>query len=128
MAVKFVDHSDVVLRKVGEASEAAIKSTAEMLIEAVQEKIMYGYNDAHGNPPHTEIVDTGRLFDSIDVNFRRSSQNTYSLEIGADTPYAVYVHDGTSKLKGRRFITDAVMDSQEKIEKIMSSVIAKNMK
>ena len=124
MKTNFIDHSDIVLKKVGTASEDAIEKAGEMLVEAVQEKILYGYKDLHGNPPHTEILQTGRLFDSIDVKFVRDSQNSYSAMVGSKTTYAIHVHNGTCKLKGRPFITDALLESQDEINEILSSAIA----
>ena len=118
--VSFKDNSALVLRRIGTNSQTAMEKAAELLVEAVQEKILYGYSDVHGNPPHTEIVDTGALFDSIQASARRDSQNTYSTEVGTNIPYAQYVHDGTYKLKGRPFITDAVMDSQEQLRALLS--------
>lgn len=126
--VNFVDHSSVVLHQIGTNSMAAMEAAADMLVEAVQEKMLYGYHDVHGNPPHTEIVDTGRLFDSIDAQVKRDSQNAYSVEVGGNTPYARYVHEGTSKLKGRPFIRDAVMDSQEKLKTILSENLKNGIK
>ena len=38
----------------------------------------------------------------------RQSQNLYTITVGTDRPYAVYVHNGTRKLKARRFITDGI--------------------
>lgn len=126
--VNFVDRSDLVLRQIGTNSQEAMDAAAELLIEAVQEKILYGYTDVHGNPPHTEIVDTGRLFESIDAAVQRDSQNAFSVEVGADTPYAVYVHDGTYKLKGRPFITDAVLDSREKLKELLTAKLQQGFK
>ena len=126
--VKFVDRSDLVLRQIGTHSQEAMDAAAELLIEAVQEKILYGYTDVHGNPPHTEIVDTGRLFESIDAAVQRDSQNAFSVEVGADTPYAVYVHDGTYKLKGRPFITDAMLDSREKLKELLTAKLQQGFK
>ena len=103
-------------------------TTITLDVEAVQEKMLYGYHDVHGNPPHTEIVDTGRLFDSIDAQFKRVSQNAYSVDVGGYTPYARYVHEGTPTLKGRPFIRDAVMDSQEKLKTILSENLKNGMK
>lgn len=123
MATKFVDNSDIILRRIGTNSQEAMNQIAETLVEAVQDKILYGYSDFHGNPPHTEIVDTGRLFDSIEASVSRASQNAYSVSVGANTPYAVYVHEGTSKLKGRAFITDAVMDSRDEVQAILSGTL-----
>ena len=119
MATRFVDNSSIILDRIGTNSRKAMDSIAEMLVEAVEEKILYGYKDVHGNPPHTEIVDTGRLFDSIEASVTRESQNAYSVSVGADTPYAVYVHEGTRKLKGRAFITDAVMGKRDEVQAIL---------
>ena len=116
----FQDNSDIVLRKVGTNSRSAMDKAAEIMVESIQEKILYGYHDVHGNPPHTEIVDTGRLFDSIKPPVRRTSQNAYSTEAGTDVPYAIYVHDGTRKLKGRPFITDGILAAQPELKEILS--------
>lgn len=116
----FQDNSDIVLRKVGTNSRSAMEKAAEIMVESIQEKILYGYHDVHGNPPHTEIVDTGRLFDSIKAQVRRTSQNAYATEAGSDVPYAIYVHDGTRKLKGRPFITDGILAAQPELKEILS--------
>ena len=123
--VRFVDNSDVILRRVASNSQAAMKAVSEMLVEAVEEKILYGYKDVHGNPPHTEIVDTGRLFDSIEADVSRDSQNAFTVSVGANTPYAVYVHEGTYKLKGRAFITDAVMGKKNEVQSILAGELPK---
>lgn len=125
--VRFVDNSDVILRRVASNSQAAMKAVSEMLVEAVDEKILYGYKDVHGNPPHTEIVDTGRLFDSIEADVSRDSQNAFTVSVGANTPYAVYVHEGTYKLKGRAFITDAVMGKKNEVQSILAGELPKGI-
>lgn len=125
--VRFVDNSDVILRRVAQNSQAAMKAVSEMLVEAVEEKILYGYKDVHGNPPHTEIVDTGRLFDSIEADVSRDSQNAFTVSVGANTPYAVYVHEGTYKLKGRAFITDAVMGKKNEVQSILAGELPKGI-
>ena len=125
--MRFVDNSDVILRRVASNSQAAMKAVSEMLVEAVEEKILYGYKDVHGNPPHTEIVDTGRLFDSIEADVSRDSQNAFTVSVGANTPYAVYVHEGTYKLKGRAFITDAVMGKKNEVQSILAGELPKGI-
>ena len=133
----FQDNSDIVLRKVGTNSRSAMDKAAEIMVESIQEKILYGYHDVHGNPPHTEIVETGRLFDSIKAQVRRTSQNAYVTEAGTDVPHAIYVHDGHAghsiKLKdgswitvkgghtpGRPFITDGILAAQPELKEILS--------
>ena len=121
MKFTFQDNSDIVLRKLAAAMDQTGAEIKEMLTEAVQEKMLYGYNDPHGSDGHTEIVDTGRLFDSIKADARRVSQNTVEVKVGStgNTNYAVYVHEGTHKLKGRPFIRDGVQESTEQIKQIM---------
>ena len=125
--VRFVDNSVYILKKVASNCAEAMDQVGELLVEAVQGKILYGYSDLHGDPPHTEIVDTGALFDSISAEVERVSQNAFSVSVGAGTSYAAYVHNGTSKLKGRAFITDAVMEEKGAIIGILSGTIPTGM-
>lgn len=127
MAVRFVDNSDIILRKVASNAADAMDQIGEMLVEAVQEKMLYGYSDLHGSPPHTEIVDTGALFDSITADVGRASQNAFTTSVGTDVHYAQYVHDGTSKLKGRPFITDAVTGKQDEVVSILSGTLPRGI-
>lgn len=117
----FKDNSAVVLRKIGTNSQTAMQNAADMLVEAVQEKMLYGYHTPHGRPPHTEIVDTGRLFESIQAAVKRDSQNAFSVDVGTDVEYAQYVHDGTSRVESRPFIRDGVMGKQKELKELLST-------
>lgn len=116
MAVQFKSNLDLVLKTIRANNEDAARNAGEIAVESVQMKMLYGYKDVHGNPPHTEIVDTGRLFDSITAAVKKASQNVVSVEVGTDVPYAPYVHDGTRKLKGRPFITDGLEAAKTDLE------------
>ena len=127
MAVRFEDHSTEVLRRVqGNLKKAAI-DVGDIARDAVQEKMLWGYHDVHGNPPHTEIVDTGRLFDSIEGQVKAVNANVYQTSVGTDVPYAEYVHEGTYKLKGRPFITDGIMESKEEIQTAIREALRRGM-
>lgn len=127
MAVRFEDHSTEVLRRVqGNLKKAAI-DVGDIARDAVQEKMLWGYHDVHGNPPHTEIVDTGRLFDSIEGQVKAVNANVYQTSVGTDVPYAEYVHEGTYKLKGRPFITDGIMESREEIQNAIREALRRGM-
>lgn len=121
MQFTFKDNSVEVMRRLSHAIDGAAQTVEADLVEAVQEKILYGYKEPHGADGHTEIVDTGRLFDSIQAEVKRVSQNTVDVTVGStgSTPYAVYVHNGTRKLKGRPFITDAINESRPDIRATM---------
>lgn len=116
MAVTFKSNLDLVLKTIRANNEDAARNAGEIAVESVQMKMLYGYKDVHGNPPHTEIVDTGKLFDSITAAVKKASQNVVSVEVGTDVPYAPYVHDGTRKLKGRPFITDGLEAAKTDLE------------
>lgn len=118
--VNFKDNSDFILRRMGDNIRDAADSVGEIAVEAVQNQILYGYKEPHGNPPHTEIVDTGRLFDSVSANVANVSSNAFTVEVGAGTHYAKYVHDGTSKLNGRPFITDGLLKARPDIKKLLA--------
>jgi hypothetical protein len=101
--VKFTSNLDLVLRTIRGNNEAAAEKAAKIAVEAVQTQILYGYSELHGIPPHTEIVDTGALFDSIEANVTRKSQNVETVSVGTDRPYAKYVHDGYTQPAGLKF-------------------------
>lgn len=128
MAVRFEDHSTEVLRRVRGNLKTAAVDVGDIARDAVQMKMLYGYKDVHGNPPHTEIVDTGRLFDSIEGQVKAVNANVYQTSVGTDVPYAEYVHEGTYKLKGRPFITDGILDSREEIKDAIREALRQGMK
>lgn len=113
---KFKDNSDIVLKAAARATREAAGKMAEIARDAVQYQILYGYKDPHGKDGHTEIVETGRLFDSIEAKVSIASQNTCGVTVGTDVPYAKYVHEGTRKLKARRFIRDGLTKANKKLE------------
>lgn len=125
--VVFRDYSDTILRRMQGNIKDAAGAVAGIARDAVQWQMLWGYHDVHGMPdnPHTEIVDTGRLFDSITASVNRISNNYYQTVVGTDVPYAVYVHEGTYKLKGRPFITDGLAAAKGDIEKAIRAAIKK---
>ena len=115
----FKDNTELVLRGLASATEEGARKMADCAVDSVQYQIMYGYKDPHGKDGHTEIVDTGALFDSIKGDVKRQSQNLYTITVGTDRKYAVYVHNGTRYLKARRFITDGINRARGDMEDIL---------
>lgn len=121
MGIKYElkDNRDLIFRRLAENSAASMEALAPAMVEAVQNQMLYGYHTPHGPDGHTEIVDTGRLFDSISADVNQVSQNAYSVNVGVPAgtipaEYAQFVHDGTSKLEGRPFITDGLTSNEAK--------------
>ena len=115
----FKDNTELVLNALASATKEGAQKMADCAVDSVQYQILYGYKDPHGKDGHTEIVDTGALFDSIKGDVRRQSQNLYTITVGTDRPYAVYVHNGTRYLKARRFITDGINRARGDMEDIL---------
>ena len=115
----FKDNTELVLDALASATKDGAQKMADCAVDSVQYQILYGYKDPHGKDGHTEIVDTGALFDSIKGDVKRQSQNLYTITVGTDRPYAVYVHNGTRYLKARRFITDGINRARGDMEDIL---------
>ena len=115
----FKDNTELVLNALASATKEGAQKMADTAVDSVQYQILYGYKDPHGKDGHTEIVDTGALFDSIKGDVKRQSQNLYTITVGTDRPYAVYVHNGTRYLKARRFITDGINRARGDMEDIL---------
>lgn len=115
MNVKIIDHSTTVLNRLADCIKEAQEDMKEDAIEWAQEQMLFGYSTPHGKDGHTEIYETGHLSDddSFTVEVKRDSQNTFTLSLGSVVDYAGYVHNGTYKLEGRPFITDALVKHQE---------------
>jgi HK97 gp10 family phage protein len=61
-------------------------------------------------------VDTGFLRSSIRVE---TLQSGLTAKVGPNTDYAVYVHEGTRFMRARPFMRQAVMDSDNELQKIL---------
>lgn len=103
MSVTFKSNLDLVLKMMRANNKEAAEAAAAIAVESVQERMLYGYKDLHGRPPHTEIVDTGTLFDSIKGESKKVSQNVQTVSVGTSVPYAKYVHEGYTQPAGLRF-------------------------
>ena len=115
----FKDNTELILNALASATAEGAQKMADTAVESVQYQILYGYKDPHGEDGHTEIVDTGALFDSIKGDVKRQSQNLYTITVGSDRKYAVHVHNGTRYLKARRFITDGINRARGDMEDIL---------
>ena len=119
----FVDNSEFFIKAMGRGLGVAADKCAQIAIDAVQEQMLYGYHTPHGEDGHTEILDTGALFESIRGDVKRQSQNLATVTVSANTSYASYVHQGTSKLEGRPFITDGIDNAIPELKSTIESTL-----
>jgi HK97 gp10 family phage protein len=115
--VTFKDHSDIILRKMAGNIGTAADNLTEVVVEAIQNKMLWGY--------YRPVLKTGKTFDSISAQVKRVSQNGFTVEGGAGTDYAKYVHDGTRKMPARPFITDGLTEATPEIRQALSKDLSK---
>ena len=121
--VKFQSSADYVMDNVRGALKKASAELEEETVEWVQEKMLYGYSDPHGPDGHTEIYQSGDTINSVEAKPEGASQNAFTIRVGVKTDYAVYVHNGTRKLKGRPFLRDALIDNTDKVKQIIEKTL-----
>ncbi len=84
--------------------------------EGVEEGGKLGENESKKNCP----VDDGTLRASISHDVEEDT-----VYIGSNVEYAGYVHQGTFKMQGRPFISDAVYQNMDKLVKPFENLLDK---
>lgn len=65
-------------------------------------------NGAKNKIREYDAIDTGNMLNSVSSNITGDGRyGQMTGEVGPTAEYAIYVHDGTSKMVGRPFLTDA---------------------
>ena len=105
------DHSDEVLQALAEQKEPALEA-AGLQCEG------YGMLELE-NPPRR--IDTGNLRNSIN-HVLSGNEAVY---IGTNVDYALYVHDGTSRMKPNRFMKNALYSHASEYIKIIEEYLKK---
>ncbi len=87
-----------------------------MGIEAVA-LIQGGMETLYGKP----IRDTSTLMGSMDHAVRSNNK----VDVGTDIEYGKYVHEGTSRMKGRPFIRDSIIQptAQDRLRQVAEEAL-----
>lgn len=87
-----------------------------LLIEAEAKRLIKsGY--------YQPAIDTGRMIGSITYEINVAGLTELEGRVGTNVEYAIYVHNGTARMKARPFLLDAVANKQEQIVDIFNKVI-----
>lgn len=141
MQFKLVDNSDLVKKALPEVKEKALEAVG-LQVEG------HAINELSNNPKR---IDTGLLKNSIthavsgkpaakssyvaDTPKEGKAQNSGSYSgqapdeaqkavwIGTNVEYAIYVHEGTSKMKPNRFIKNAIVRNKKEIADICETYL-----
>lgn len=100
--IRIDDHSAEYLGGISKALEAALEGVGIHIEGEAKEELE--------NTPRR--IDTGNLRNSITHEVVDAEQAVY---VGTNVEYALYVHEGTSKMAPNRFLKNAVERNKEQI-------------
>lgn len=109
--VRIDDHSDEYMR--------ALEDALPWALEAVGIHIEGEAKEELENTPRR--IDTGNLRNSINYQVKESEKAVY---VGTDVQYALYVHEGTSRMEANRFLTNAVDRNRDQINSYLKDALS----
>lgn len=108
--VRIEDHSDDYMRAFMGALPAALEAIGIHIEGEAKEELE--------NTPRR--IDTGNLRNSITHQVVESEGVVY---VGTNVEYALYVHEGTSKMEANRFLTNAVDRNRDQINQYLKDAL-----
>lgn len=105
------DHSAEYLQAVNGALATALEAIGVHIEGEAKEELE--------NTPRR--IDTGNLRNSINYQVNDEEKAVY---IGTNTEYAIYVHEGTSRMEPNRFLTNAVERNQDQINQMIKDAMS----
>ena len=91
--------------------KANLRRYPQISAPEIEKAIKKSVNEIEKNAKPRTPVDTGRLRGSYRTNFGK-----FRGEIGPNTNYALYVHEGTRKMKARPYLRQGVDASKTNID------------
>lgn len=117
MATNFVDNSDAVLRQMRDNVSNALYALGTACVGAIVRQMDTGY----GSP----IRRTGNLMRDVQYEINRGEQR---VRVGNTLYYAPYVHDGTCKMAGRPYISDALVGMGDELRGVVVGPLQRNIR
>ena len=108
--VRIDDHSDEYMRALEGALPAALEAIGVHIEGEAKEELE--------NTPRR--IDTGNLRNSINYKVVESEKCVY---VGTNVEYALYVHEGTSRMEANRFLTNAVDRNRDQINSYLKDAL-----
>ena len=109
-------HAEELIEAARAGAEAALAAMGEAAVAMTRDRMRRGY----ARP----VRDTGALM--ADVSWQKNGETRIS--VGNTLPYATAVHEGTSRVKGRPYLTEALLDGREKLKEVAEKVILDHIK
>jgi len=110
MSVKFTDNSDKVKSQLASNMTRALTAMGQVGLELVTDTMMMKY----GRP----IYQTGDLMRSMAFKTNSGEQST---TWGTNMNYGPYVHEGTSRMAGRPFLKDGLLNNKDMLRDVAAN-------
>lgn len=111
--VKMISHASKVLSKYKSNKRAALEAIGQAATE-----ITVDYMDTRYGAP---IRETGDLMASIAFKVGRND-----VIIGSNINYAVFIHEGTPKMRARPFLRDAINENKKVYSELAADELGRN--
>lgn len=115
MQIKIVNHAPQALSQMQGNIKAALNAMGLKAVGMIREQMISGY----GKP----IRQTGNLI--RDVNHAVENHAEKTVDVGNGLYYAPFVHEGTSRMAGRPYITDAISGGAEELKQVAAQYLKK---
>ena len=99
-------------RNIAKALEMMGLKNQEIVTKIMSDPNYYGLN--------RDIIDAGRLRSSMSYQVDAPNQRVI---VGTNVEYAIWVHEGTLRMKGRPFLKDSIFNYREDYKEIAKSVL-----
>lgn len=130
--IKFIDNSDKIKAMMEGNKKAALAAMGITAVGLIVKQMQSGYKDPHPTRDsrgrltggtHTDIRFTGDLMRDVNAEVENSGPDT--VDVGNSLGYAQYVHEGTSKLKGRPYIKDGIEGGKGELQRVAENELKK---
>lgn len=109
-------HEEELIAAVRSGAEAALAAMGETAVVMTRDRMRSGYD--------RPVRDTGSLM--ADVSWH--TEGEHRISVGNTLPYATAVHEGTSRVPGRPYLTDALMGGRDKLKEVAEKAIRDHVK
>lgn len=123
---QFISHKNEVTAQVQGNINRALVAMGMTGVASVKDRMEKGYYETYKRHLKTKgkaIRDTSDLMRSM--AFQLTGNDTVA--VGTNMDYAMYVHEGTRKMKERPFIKDGIEENSDKILEIGKNELKKGM-
>lgn len=118
--MKFVNNAQYFKTTVARNKKAALAALGDKAVELIVDNMERGYLGANGLPH--PIRQTGALIADV-----QSEVVGDVVQVGNTLHYSRFVHDGTYKMQGRPYITDALTNGAEALGEVVADEIKKGL-